>query len=507
MEKNAGFQQHATSKGHVRAEQAYTAFISAKPVDAMFSDEHQRQLSQRQRTIQTNRGIISRIFSVVRFLARTGLPFRGHHEELGSTNRGIFLELLTFMSHSDDVLAAHLASAAGNAKYTSPQIQNEMISVIGTSIQRIICDAVRSASVFSVLMDETTDASHTEQVAIFIRYVQLFATSPPVIHEKMLALVETKDVTGQGLTDLLLNVLEKHGLSVESIVGQGYDGGSNMMAASKGVQARILQLNAAALFTHCFCHSINRAIINALCSKENRYARNFFGTVELLFAFIEGSALRHAYFIERQCDIAGTKLHLKGLSETRWNCRASSLQRLQQSGVLRAALETIEHVGDTTSDGTTRGKAVGLLASVQKFEFIVCLCSLSPVLGLLNSVSECLQQQNIDLLQAHSVIAAMKNEVQSMRTDESWNNTLKAATLIANDLGIDSELREERRKKIPRRLADSDDNEGTHFDVAEKLKVDLYFNSLDRIRGQLDYRFPKELRDFAYLQPAHMQVT
>jgi len=61
--------------------------------------------------------------------------------------------------------------------------------------------------------------------------------------------------------------------------------------------------------------------------------------------------------------------------------------------------------------------------------------------------------------------------------------------------------------RAERRLADSDDNEGTHFDVAEKLKVDLYFNSLDRIRGQLDYRFPKELRDFAYLQPAHMQVT
>ena len=125
LEKNAGFQQHAASKGHVRAEQAYTAFISAKPVDAMVSDEHQRQLSQRQRTIETNRGIISRIFSIVRFLARTGLQFRGHHEELSSRNWGIFLELLTFVSHSDDVLAANLASAAGNAKYTSPQIQNE----------------------------------------------------------------------------------------------------------------------------------------------------------------------------------------------------------------------------------------------------------------------------------------------------------------------------------------------------------------------------------------------
>ena len=55
------------------------------------------------------------------------------------------------------------------------------------------------------------------------------------------------------------------------------------------------------------------------------------------------------YFIERQFQIAGTKFHLKGLSETRWNCRAASLQRLQQKGVMQAVLETIEHVGDTTS--------------------------------------------------------------------------------------------------------------------------------------------------------------
>ena len=75
---------------------------------------------------------------------------------------------------------------------------------------------------------------------------------------------------------------------------------------------------------------------------------------------------------------------------------------------MQAVLETIEHVGDTTSDGSTRGKAVGLLASVQKFEFIVCLCSLSPVLAMLNSVSECLQQENIDLLQAHYLIVALK---------------------------------------------------------------------------------------------------
>ena len=160
-------------------------------------------------------------------------------------------------------------------------------------------------------MDVKTDVSHREQVAVFVHYV---ADKPnPEIEERMLALVETQDVTGEGLTDLLLKTLEKHGLSVGSVVGQGYDGGSNMMAACKGVQARIAELNPAALFTHCFCHSANRTIINAVCSKENRQGINFFGTVELLYAFVEGSALRHAYFIERQFQIAGSKLHLKGL--------------------------------------------------------------------------------------------------------------------------------------------------------------------------------------------------
>jgi hypothetical protein len=178
------------------------------------------------------------------------------------------------------------------------------------------------------------------------------------VYERMLALVETSDVTGQGLTELLLEVFNTHGLSVESLVGQGCDGGSYMMGACKGAQARIAQLNPAALFTHCFCHSANRLIINAVCNEDNRAARNFFGTVEVPYVFIEGSAMRHAYFIDRQTEIAGTKLHLKGLSETRWNCRSASLTHLQQSGVLQAVLDTTEHVSDTTSDGATRGKAV-----------------------------------------------------------------------------------------------------------------------------------------------------
>ena len=149
LEKKSGFVRHAESKAHLHAEQAYHSFIEAKPADAVLSDEREQQLSQRQVLIQTNRSILSRIFSAVRFLARVDLPFRGHDEQPTSLNRGVFLEMLTYLVESgDQILANHLESAAGNARYTSPQIQNEMISLIGSGIQEVICDKVRRASMF-----------------------------------------------------------------------------------------------------------------------------------------------------------------------------------------------------------------------------------------------------------------------------------------------------------------------------------------------------------------------
>ena len=55
-----------------------------------------------------------------------------------------------------------------------------------------------------------------------------------------------------------------------------------------------------------------------------------FGTVELIFTFVEGSAARYAYFIDKQKEFNPHQvpLYLIGLSETRWNCSASSLRRV-----------------------------------------------------------------------------------------------------------------------------------------------------------------------------------
>ena len=77
-----------------------------------------------------------------------------------------------------------------------------------------------------------------------------------------------------------------------------YDGGANMRGSCKGVQARIKEINPKAMYTHCFAHCLNRALVNAISSKEHACARNFFGVVELTYTFTEGSAMRHQYFIK-----------------------------------------------------------------------------------------------------------------------------------------------------------------------------------------------------------------
>jgi len=85
--------------------------------------------------------------------------------------------------------------------------------------------------------------------------------------------------------------------------------------------------------------------------------------------------------------------------------------------VLPAVVKTFEYVASTTSDGKARGTVVGLIATITKSEFIVSLCSLAPVLTVLNEVSEHLQKVKIDLFEAHNLVSALKTDYKMMRTN------------------------------------------------------------------------------------------
>ena len=58
-----------------------------------------------------------------------------------------------------------------NAKYTSPEIQNRMIAIIGTAILDEIIGRVEVAKFYAIIADETPDMSQTEQLSLLVRFV------------------------------------------------------------------------------------------------------------------------------------------------------------------------------------------------------------------------------------------------------------------------------------------------------------------------------------------------
>lgn len=105
-------------------------------------------------------------------LALRGSDDSGNVFEEKEVNDGNFRALLRFrVDAGDKELENHLKSGHKNAQYTSPTIQNELIHLCGKFIQEELEKKIYAAKCFSILYDETTDISGTEQLSLCVRYV------------------------------------------------------------------------------------------------------------------------------------------------------------------------------------------------------------------------------------------------------------------------------------------------------------------------------------------------
>jgi Domain of unknown function (DUF4371) len=102
------------------------------------------------------------------------------------------------MSSGDRMLDDNLKTAASNATMTSKTTQNDVIRLCGQVILNQIIDDVKAAKYFSILADETTDVSTTEQMCLLVR----FPTNEGV-QEAFVGFVEVVNTTGQCLADTI----------------------------------------------------------------------------------------------------------------------------------------------------------------------------------------------------------------------------------------------------------------------------------------------------------------
>ena len=83
------------------------------------------------------------------------------------------MAFLKMNAENNQELDQHLNDPPSRSKYTSPDIQNEIIQICGGIIREKIVQDTNASSFFALIGDEATDVSTYAQVSICVRFFDI----------------------------------------------------------------------------------------------------------------------------------------------------------------------------------------------------------------------------------------------------------------------------------------------------------------------------------------------
>ena len=384
---------------------------------------------QHREEILRNRAALFSIVDTLKFAAIQDIALRGHRDsgridasgKFPDENDGNFRMLLRFRIQSgDEQLKEHFCSASSKNLYTSPQVQNELLSDIAILIKKSLSDNIKSSFVWTVMADETTDASNREQMVIVARYVQ-FVNGNYSIKEDPICLLDLFQelktemasgelrMSGKNMARTIMAKLSEMNLDMSELVAQSYDGAAAMSSQRVGVLAIIKESAPLALYFHCTVHALNLSTsrINSV-----ECIRNTLGTMETIIVFVTDGAKRESLFKTVQEENNSSKHKLKKICHTRFVERHVAVERFcNEIGSITEALQTMTHWEDRKSSST----ANNLMTAIQKPDFIVGLAIVKHISLILRPLSIQLQEKGADLMQALSMISSVKKILKDAR--------------------------------------------------------------------------------------------
>ncbi len=204
------------SSFHKRAVEA----VITLPATTRLRDVADSLSSQAAQTKKEHRSCLLKVMASLRFLARQGLAIRG--DGSGERDRN-FSQLMVLLQSSDDTLKGFLAKKRD--KYTCHAVQNELLHIMANRIVRNIVNRIKSSgSYFSIMANETTDVSTTEQIVFVLRWVD----DDLEPHEEFLGIHQTDSIDANTLVAIVKDILIRFNLDMKNCRGQCYDGAANM---------------------------------------------------------------------------------------------------------------------------------------------------------------------------------------------------------------------------------------------------------------------------------------
>ena len=135
------------------------------------------------------------VLSCIVYLARQGLPLRGHIEEEGN-----LFQLLKFRAMSE---VPRLNEWLRNRCYLSHDIVNEIVRLMANNVLRSLIKTVEASGFYSILADETRDRSNKEQLVVCVRWVD----ADFCVYEEPLGLFNVPDTTRTTLFTAIVGMI------------------------------------------------------------------------------------------------------------------------------------------------------------------------------------------------------------------------------------------------------------------------------------------------------------
>lgn len=274
-------------------------------------------------------------------------------------------------------------------------------------------EEVRNTPFVSVMVDETTDVSHTAQMSYVLRY-----TTDGNVKERFFQLADVSgDKRAEAIAAEVLKLLEGCACT-NKVVAQCYDGAAVMASGLNGVQAKVKEKIPQALFIHCYAHTLK--LVMSQSASKIKECKIFFSHLSGLAAFFSKSAKR-TKLLDEIC-----QRRLPRVTPTRWNFSSRLVCTVydRREELLELFEFIVDNHGDFDPDAVH--SADGYITLLTGFEFCFLLATFSSVFAYSDVLFGILQNKEYDMQFCLSSIGdfCSTTEREKAKFDSIYEDTL-----------------------------------------------------------------------------------
>lgn len=347
-----------------------------------------------------------------------------------------------------------------------------------------VASSVQNSDFFSVLADETADASNKEQLVVCIRWVD----DQFEAHEEFLGLTHLHECTATAIVDSIKTAIREMGLDTEKLRGQCYDGCSTMAGTKGGVATLMKSVEKRALYTHCYGHATNLACSDSI--RQVKCVRDAHDTVNEISKLVRKSPKRDNHLEKMKSEMSNDDQEknaprVLSFCPTRWTVRGKTLDSILKN---YSSLQNLwEWALENCTDTEMKARIRGVSKHMEEFDFYFGVVLGELLLRHSDNLSATLQKEEMSAAQAQNIAQMTLTALSSLRSDESFSLFWNKGLMLSKEVGV-NEPTLPRQKKAPSRFENSSDGHYFPTDVKEHYRT-IYFLAIDTLTACLQDRF------------------